>query len=113
MGIEPLSNAFDAAYLAVALQGKKTPIKSALLDQRVIAGLGNIYVCEALFAAGGIAQTPCGEGERRPDRAARARDQGGAARGDQSGRLLAARPQADRRRARHVPAQFQSLWPRG
>jgi formamidopyrimidine-DNA glycosylase len=51
LGIEPLSDAFDAAYLARALKGKKTPIKSALLDQRVIAGLGNIYVCEALFRA--------------------------------------------------------------
>ena len=39
-------------YLTKALKGKKTPIKSALLDQRVIAGLGNIYVCEALFRAG-------------------------------------------------------------
>jgi formamidopyrimidine-DNA glycosylase len=52
LGVEPLSDAFDAAYLARALKGKKTPIKSALLDQRVIAGLGNIYVCEALFRAG-------------------------------------------------------------
>ena len=52
MGIEPLSDKFNAAYLAKALDGKKTPIKSALLDQRVIAGLGNIYVCEALFRAG-------------------------------------------------------------
>jgi formamidopyrimidine-DNA glycosylase len=52
MGIEPLSDGFNAAYLAHALEGKKTPIKSALLDQRVIAGLGNIYVCEALFRAG-------------------------------------------------------------
>jgi len=52
MGIEPLSSAFNARYLAAALAGKKTPIKSALLDQRVIAGLGNIYVCEALFLAG-------------------------------------------------------------
>lgn len=51
LGIEPLSAAFDAAYLARALKDKKTPIKSALLDQRVIAGLGNIYVCEALFRA--------------------------------------------------------------
>jgi formamidopyrimidine-DNA glycosylase len=52
VGIEPLSDAFDAAYLAKALAGKKTPIKSALLDQRLVAGLGNIYVCEALFRAG-------------------------------------------------------------
>jgi formamidopyrimidine-DNA glycosylase len=52
MGTEPLSDGFNAAYLTRVLQGKKTPIKSALLDQRVIAGLGNIYVCEALFRAG-------------------------------------------------------------
>ncbi|HEX4636859.1 MAG TPA: bifunctional DNA-formamidopyrimidine glycosylase/DNA-(apurinic or apyrimidinic site) lyase [Rhizomicrobium sp.] len=52
IGIEPLSVDFDTAYLAKALDGKKTPIKSALLDQRLIAGLGNIYVCEALFRAG-------------------------------------------------------------
>lgn len=52
VGIEPLSEAFNASYLAKALSGKKTPIKSALLDQRLIAGLGNIYVCEALFRAG-------------------------------------------------------------
>ncbi|HEX3653127.1 MAG TPA: bifunctional DNA-formamidopyrimidine glycosylase/DNA-(apurinic or apyrimidinic site) lyase [Rhizomicrobium sp.] len=49
LGIEPLSQAFDTAYLKNALADKKTPIKSALLDQRVVAGLGNIYVCEALF----------------------------------------------------------------
>jgi formamidopyrimidine-DNA glycosylase len=52
LGIEPLSDGFNAGYLAKALDGKKTPIKSALLDQRVVAGLGNIYVCEALFRAG-------------------------------------------------------------
>ncbi len=52
LGIEPLSDAFDAAYLDRVLKGKKTPIKSALLDQRVIAGIGNIYACEALFRAG-------------------------------------------------------------
>jgi formamidopyrimidine-DNA glycosylase len=49
IGVEPLSEKFNIAYLAKALEGKKTPIKSALLDQRLIAGLGNIYVCEALF----------------------------------------------------------------
>jgi formamidopyrimidine-DNA glycosylase len=52
IGIEPLSAGFNTAYLTRALEGKKTPIKSALLDQRVVAGLGNIYVCEALFRAG-------------------------------------------------------------
>ncbi|MDE2181690.1 MAG: bifunctional DNA-formamidopyrimidine glycosylase/DNA-(apurinic or apyrimidinic site) lyase [Alphaproteobacteria bacterium] len=51
LGIEPLSKDFDASYLCRVLKGKKTPIKSALLDQRVIAGVGNIYACEALFRA--------------------------------------------------------------
>lgn len=52
MGPEPLSNGFSEAYLSEALKGRNTPIKAALLDQSVIAGLGNIYVCEALFRAG-------------------------------------------------------------
>lgn len=51
MGPEPLSNHFSAAYLDTALKGKKAPIKAALLDQSIIAGLGNIYVCEALWHA--------------------------------------------------------------
>jgi formamidopyrimidine-DNA glycosylase len=49
IGPEPLGNEFDAAMLAGATAGKKTSLKAALLDQRVVAGLGNIYVCEALF----------------------------------------------------------------
>lgn len=52
MGPEPLSNGFSETYLNAALTGRKAPIKSALLDQSVIAGLGNIYVCEALWRAG-------------------------------------------------------------
>jgi formamidopyrimidine-DNA glycosylase len=51
LGPEPLELAFTPAGLSVALTGKKTPIKAALLDQKVVAGLGNIYVCEALFRA--------------------------------------------------------------
>jgi formamidopyrimidine-DNA glycosylase len=51
LGPEPLGNAFDAAMLAAACHGKKTTLKAALLDQRVVAGLGNIYVCEALYRA--------------------------------------------------------------
>ena len=51
MGPEPLSDSFDAAFLSAALAGKRTPIKAALLDQSLVAGLGNIYVCEALFRA--------------------------------------------------------------
>ena len=51
LGPEPLGNEFSAAQLATAFAGKKTPIKAALLDQRVVAGLGNIYVAEALHRA--------------------------------------------------------------
>jgi formamidopyrimidine-DNA glycosylase len=51
LGPEPLDPAFTAAQLSAALAGKRTPIKAALLDQKVVAGLGNIYVCEALFRA--------------------------------------------------------------
>jgi formamidopyrimidine-DNA glycosylase len=49
LGPEPLGNEFDAAMLAHSCAGKKTSLKAALLDQRVVAGLGNIYVCEALY----------------------------------------------------------------
>lgn len=52
LGPEPLDRGFTGAALAAALRGKKTSIKAALLDQRVVAGLGNIYVSEALFDAG-------------------------------------------------------------
>ena len=51
LGPEPLGNAFDATMLARSCRDKKTSLKAALLDQRVVAGLGNIYVCEALFRA--------------------------------------------------------------
>ncbi len=51
LGPEPLGNAFDAAMLAAACAGKKTSLKAALLDQRVVAGIGNIYACEALHRA--------------------------------------------------------------
>ncbi len=52
LGSEPLVPEFDATYLARRMKGKTGPIKASLMDQRVIAGLGNIYVCEALFRAG-------------------------------------------------------------
>jgi formamidopyrimidine-DNA glycosylase len=51
LGPEPLGNAFDADMLARSCHNKKTSLKAALLDQRVVAGLGNIYVCEALYRA--------------------------------------------------------------
>lgn len=52
LGPEPLGNAFHEAHLVAGLKGRDTPVKAALLDQRLVAGLGNIYVCEALFRAG-------------------------------------------------------------
>ncbi len=51
IGPEPLGNEFDATMLAAACAGKKTSLKAALLDQRVVAGIGNIYACEALYRA--------------------------------------------------------------
>lgn len=52
LGPEPLGNQFSEDYLTAAFKGKNTPVKSALLDQGIIAGLGNIYVCETLYRAG-------------------------------------------------------------
>ena len=51
LGPEPLEAEFDGRLFGPELAGKMTPVKSALLDQRIVAGLGNIYVCEALFRA--------------------------------------------------------------
>ena len=73
LGPEPLSPDFNGPRLAQALAGKRTPIKAALLDQRVVAGIGNIYASEALFRAGisprRLARTVQGE---RAERLARA-----------------------------------------
>lgn len=52
LGPEPLDDAFDGERLFAALAGRRTPVKTALLDQTVVAGVGNIYACEALFLAG-------------------------------------------------------------
>ena len=52
LGPEPLGNAFSEDHLLARLKGRKMPIKSALLDQKIVAGLGNIYVCETLYRAG-------------------------------------------------------------
>ena len=52
LGPEPLGNNFNGVTLSDSLRGRRTPIKSALLNQKVVAGLGNIYVCEALFHSG-------------------------------------------------------------
>ncbi|MDC0982997.1 bifunctional DNA-formamidopyrimidine glycosylase/DNA-(apurinic or apyrimidinic site) lyase [Amylibacter sp.] len=52
LGPEPLGNEFNTPYLHLKLKGKSAPIKAALLDQRIVSGLGNIYVCESLWRAG-------------------------------------------------------------
>ena len=52
LGPEPLDDAFDGAALAARLKGRKTPIKAALLDQKTLVGVGNIYACESLYMAG-------------------------------------------------------------
>jgi formamidopyrimidine-DNA glycosylase len=67
LGVEPLSEALTPAYLAKAASGKTQALKGFLLDQRIVAGLGNIYVCEALFRAGLPPEAPAGalaEGRR-------------------------------------------------
>jgi formamidopyrimidine-DNA glycosylase len=69
MGPEPLEDGFTPAILAAALAGKSGPIKAALLDQTVVAGIGNIYACEALFRAGIAPVRPAGS--LRPARLAR------------------------------------------
>jgi formamidopyrimidine-DNA glycosylase len=52
LGPEPLDGVFDGAALAARLKGKRTPIKAALLDQKTLVGVGNIYACEALYLSG-------------------------------------------------------------
>jgi len=65
LGPEPLGNRFDENWLAGRLAGRRTPIKAALLDQRIVAGLGNIYVCEALHRAGISPRRAAGRISRR------------------------------------------------
>jgi formamidopyrimidine-DNA glycosylase len=73
IGIEPLGNEFSEAFLLKVFKGKKAPLKAALLDQRIIAGLGNIYVSEVLFRAGLSPRRKAGavmKGKQGADRAA-------------------------------------------
>ena len=60
LGPEPLGNQFSAPALAAALSGKKTAIKTAIMDQRIVVGVGNIYASESLFLAGIDPETPAG-----------------------------------------------------
>jgi len=61
LGPEPLGEEFSAKYLQGAFAGKKMPVKNALLDQRIVAGLGNIYVCEILYRSGLRPDLPAGK----------------------------------------------------
>ncbi len=71
LGPEPNSNSFSGPYLKARMKGKKSPLKAALLDQRVVAGLGNIYVCEALHRACLSPRRPAGSlGPKRAERLA-------------------------------------------
>lgn len=65
LGTEPTGNAFDGSLLQTLFDGKKAPLKAALLDQRLVAGLGNIYVCEALHRSGLSPERPAGELAKR------------------------------------------------
>jgi formamidopyrimidine-DNA glycosylase len=112
------ANEFGAALLARSCRGKKTSLKAALSDQRVVAGLGNIYVCEALNRArlspkrrAGTIAAKNGEPNERASRACR-RDQGGAQRCHQGWRLVVARSSPHRRRAWRLPAFVSCLRPR-
>ncbi|MGY2050905.1 bifunctional DNA-formamidopyrimidine glycosylase/DNA-(apurinic or apyrimidinic site) lyase [Methylobacterium sp. JK268] len=73
MGIEPLGNELSGEAVARLFRGRRTPVKAALLDQRLIAGLGNIYVCEALHRARLHPEMPAGalaDAAGRPTKAA-------------------------------------------
>ena len=73
IGPEPLGPSFNAAHLAAMFAGRKAPVKPLLLDQRIVAGLGNIYVCEALHMAGIAPAMAAGKiGRKRIDRLAAA-----------------------------------------
>lgn len=73
LGPEPTSNAFSSARLLEAFEGRRSPIKAGLLDQSVVAGLGNIYVCEALWRARISPKRLCANlGEKRAERLAAA-----------------------------------------
>jgi formamidopyrimidine-DNA glycosylase len=99
LGPEPLGNEFDARMLARACHNKKTSLKAALLDQRVVAGLGNIYVCEALYRA-----------HLSPRRLAATLS---TKKGEPTGHAVTARSSPDLRRAGPFPAFLPGLRPRG
>jgi formamidopyrimidine-DNA glycosylase len=120
LGVEPLGNAFDAWHLWRAFRGKRAPLKAALLDQRIIAGLGNIYVCEALHRArlsplrlaGTLARRRKHQPDERLERLVTA-VRAGPDRGHRGRRLDLARLCPHRRHGRGLPDGFRGLRPRG
>ena len=105
-----------ATLLGELFAGKTAPLKAALLDQRLIAGLGNIYVCEALYRArlsprraAGTLAAPGSARPTPPPSALPTVIRRGSRGGDRGGRLVAARLRAHRRLARLFPAPFQGL----
>ena len=115
LGVEPTGNALSGELIGDLFRDRATPLKSALLDQRLIAGIGNIYACEAMWWVKTFAATGRGI-DRQPARqtvpAGRSSRRGAAVghrRGDRGRRLVAARPYPDRRLARLFPAPLQGL----
>ena len=104
LGPEPLDDSFDGAALAARLKGRRTPIKAALLDQKTLVGVGNIYACEALFLAGisprRLAHTVGAPGDRHQE---------GAAAVDRGRRVDAARPRSTGRGARVFSDPLQCI----
>jgi formamidopyrimidine-DNA glycosylase len=118
LGIEPLGDDLDGAYLARRAHGKKVDLKAFLMDQRIVAGLGNIYVCEALFRARldpfkPAARLATKTGKPTPA-ALRLSAEIKAVLRDaiRAGGLHAARLQADRRQPRQLPEGLRRLRPR-
>jgi formamidopyrimidine-DNA glycosylase len=113
MGPEPLGNGFSGAWLAEIFDGKKQNIKVSLLDQRNVAGLGNIYVCEALVPGADLAPDRGGQGHPPPGRDAGLGDPRRAQRRHRGRRLHAEGLRQRRGRAGLFPAPVRRLWPRG
>ena len=112
LGPEPLGDRLTGPVLAAALAGRRTPIKAALLDQRVVAGLGNIYVCEALFRTriSPLRQAASITGAKAGRLVTG--DQGDAERGDRGRRFQPAGLCAARGGVGLFPARLEGLWPR-
>ncbi len=115
MGVEPLGNEMSGALIADLFRDRVAPLKAMLLDQTRIAGLGNIYVCEALWRARLSPTRAAGTlGTGRKDRDPPGRcpgggDPRGARRGHRRRRIVAPRPSPGERRTRLFPAQLRGL----